>query len=179
MSAADLFARVAAAHASQAPSLLSVDNGPRASGSSAVSIASFDKLVPGSYTFEHGRLSPNSSIHSRDQAAGLNMLDQLRSHSPALFQGMTPAPSLLPGQPAPSGPMGDHDDGEDGEGDEYQDPFGIATSRLCPSLREHIIENGRSYHAYKAGKYPWPNDLYVLVCFGWRARWMGRVAEAF
>ena len=34
----------------------------------------------------------------------------------------------------------------------------LSTASLASSIYAYEIENGRSYHAYKAGKYIWPND---------------------
>lgn len=33
-----------------------------------------------------------------------------------------------------------------------------STASLASSIRKHREENGRTYHAYKEGKYPFPND---------------------
>lgn len=36
--------------------------------------------------------------------------------------------------------------------------FGIDTASISSSIREHIYEGGLRYHAYHAGRYPFPND---------------------
>ena len=46
---------------------------------------------------------------------------------------------------------------KDNQGAEY---VGVRTRSLSPSVTEYVIENGRSYHAFQRGKYPFPNDLY-------------------
>ncbi|ELQ41040.1 LOW QUALITY PROTEIN: hypothetical protein OOU_Y34scaffold00308g51 [Pyricularia oryzae Y34] len=35
---------------------------------------------------------------------------------------------------------------------------GSSTQSLSSSLYEHVVENGRTYHKFKEGKYPLPND---------------------
>lgn len=36
--------------------------------------------------------------------------------------------------------------------------FVSSTQSLSSSLYEHVVENGRTYHKFKEGKYPLPND---------------------
>ena len=40
----------------------------------------------------------------------------------------------------------------------------IETRSLTDSIREHIVEGGFRYHAYHAGKYPFPNDSVEQQC---------------
>ena len=40
----------------------------------------------------------------------------------------------------------------------------IETRSLTESIREHVIEGGFRYHAYHAGKYPFPNDDIEQQC---------------
>ncbi|QSZ36467.1 hypothetical protein DSL72_006346 [Monilinia vaccinii-corymbosi] len=46
------------------------------------------------------------------------------------------------------------DDGDSALGSEP----GSSTTSLASSITKYRIENGRTYHAYKDGKYPYPND---------------------
>ena len=40
----------------------------------------------------------------------------------------------------------------------------IETRSLTESVREHVVEGGFRYHAYHAGKYPFPNDSVEQQC---------------
>lgn len=40
----------------------------------------------------------------------------------------------------------------------------IETHSLTESVREHVVEGGFRYHAYHAGKYPFPNDTVEQHC---------------
>jgi hypothetical protein len=135
-----------------------------ASASSAISIISFDQPLPEAYRFEATSPSPTaSSIRNRDGGGGLSALfgEILRNGSPSPFRGTGTRPPPTTQSQADTAQITGPQQQEhvDDHVEDHSDRFGIETKSLSPSLREHVIENGRSYHAYKAGKYPFPNDL--------------------
>jgi hypothetical protein len=48
-------------------------------------------------------------------------------------------------------------DTSDGAGSDYNEEL-ITTASITTSIYQHEKENGRSYHAFHAGKYVMPND---------------------
>lgn len=55
-------------------------------------------------------------------------------------------------------------DGDRPDSDESTHHTTIETRSLTESIREHVVDGGFRYHAYHAGKYPFPNDSVEQNC---------------
>lgn len=56
--------------------------------------------------------------------------------------------------------------GQSSEGSSDSETYhrSIETKSLTESILEHVVEGGLRYHAYHAGKYPFPNDDVEQQC---------------
>ncbi|KAI3549743.1 hypothetical protein CABS03_08068 [Colletotrichum abscissum] len=62
-------------------------------------------------------------------------------------------------RPVAAGPVIVAEEGEwDDSSSDHGSSFASSTTSLNSSIFQHRLENGRTYHKYKDGKYHWPND---------------------